>query len=66
MDGKQPGDPEKAAEAIIAAVLSDRPPLRLVLGKYATDKARKKIAAAQRELDAWSAIGAPTDFSPAG
>ena len=66
MDGKQAGDPEKAAEAIIAAVLSDRPPLRLVLGKYATDKSRKKIAVAQRELDAWSAVGEPTDFSPAG
>jgi len=27
MDGKQPGDPDKAAEAIIAAVESDTPPL---------------------------------------
>ena len=63
MEGKQPGDPEKAADAIIAAVLSDRPPLRLVLGKYATDKSRKKFATAQRELDAWSAVGEPTDYS---
>ena len=33
MGGKQPGDPDKAAEAIIAAIESDGPPLRLVLGK---------------------------------
>ena len=31
-DGKQPGDPAKAAEAMIAVVESDDPPLRLLLG----------------------------------
>ncbi len=31
-DGKQPGDPRKAALAIIKAVESDAPPLRLMLG----------------------------------
>jgi hypothetical protein len=34
MNGRQPGDPDKAADAIIGAVESDAPPLRLVLGKY--------------------------------
>ena len=64
MAGKQPGDPEKAAEAIIAAVESDTPPLRLVLGKYANDKVRKKFADARKELDAWEHVGLPTDFAP--
>ncbi len=32
MDGKQPGDPDKAAAAMIQVVESDTPPLRLALG----------------------------------
>ncbi len=63
MAGKQPGDPAKAAEAIIAAVESDTPPLRLILGKYANDKTRKKLTDAERERAAWEHVGAPTDFT---
>ena len=62
MDGKQPGDPAKAAEAILNAVESENPPQRLVLGKYAIEKTRRKLAAAARELEAWSAVGLATDF----
>jgi len=61
MDGKQPGDPVRAAEAIIAAVSADQPPLRLVLGKYAIDKPRRKFAAATRELDTWADVGLATE-----
>jgi len=64
MSGKQPGDPAKAAEAIIAAVESESPPLRLVLGKYANDKARKKFPDAEKERAAWEHVGNPTDFTP--
>jgi len=63
--GQQPGDPARAAAAIIAAVLADRPPLRLVLGAYATDKARRTLSAAQRELEAWAPVAAATEFQPA-
>ena len=62
MAGRQPGDPARAAEAILAAVESDVPPLRLVLGKYANDKVRRKFANAEKELGAWEHIGLPTDF----
>jgi NAD(P)-dependent dehydrogenase (short-subunit alcohol dehydrogenase family) len=62
MDGKQPGDPDKAAEAILAVVESEKPPLRLVLGKYAHDKVRKKISDAEQERAAWEAIGLATNF----
>ena len=62
-EGKQPGDPARAAEAIIAAVESDAPPLRLVLGKYANDKLRRKLADAERERAAWEHVGLPTDFA---
>jgi len=66
MNGRQPGDPAKAADAIIAAVESDNPPLRLVLGKYAIDKTRRKLGSAARELDAVSTAGAATDFTIEG
>lgn len=65
MDGRQPGEPAKAAAAIIAAVESERPPLRLVLGKYAIDKARRSRTAAGRELDTWAELGSATEFTPA-
>jgi len=62
MDGKQPGDPARAATAIIAAVSAERPPLRLVLGTYATDKTRRTLASAQRELEAWTPLAVATEF----
>ena len=66
MNGRQPGDPAKAADAIIDAVASENPPLRLVLGKYAIDKTRRKLGSAARELDAGSAAGLATDFTMDG
>jgi NAD(P)-dependent dehydrogenase (short-subunit alcohol dehydrogenase family) len=62
MDGRQAGDPRKAADAIMAAAAAEHPPLRLVLGKYAIDKARRKLAASAREIDAGSAAGLAADF----
>ncbi len=62
MDGQQPGDPAKAADAILKVVDSENPPLRLVLGKYATDKVERTCKARLRELETWKEIGLPTDF----
>jgi NAD(P)-dependent dehydrogenase (short-subunit alcohol dehydrogenase family) len=62
IEGKQPGDPEKAANAIIQMVNSDNPPLRLVLGKYAYSKFHKKIESLNQELDTWAKIAMNTDF----
>jgi len=66
MSGRQPGDPAKAADAIMDAVAAENPPLRLVLGKYAIDKARRKLAAAARELDLGSGAGLAADFPTDG
>lgn len=63
INGKQPGDPLKAAEAIYQIAGIEKPPFRLVLGKYANDKSAKKIKALGDELEAWKAIGLPTDFT---
>jgi hypothetical protein len=42
MNGRQPGGPDKATDAIIGTVESDAPPPRLVLGKYAKRQGAKK------------------------
>ena len=64
--GKQPGDPVRAAEAIITAVQSPEPPLRLVLGKPALEIARKKLAALKQDFDAWEAVTLGSDFPEGG
>ncbi|MBA3646620.1 MAG: SDR family NAD(P)-dependent oxidoreductase [Gemmatimonadaceae bacterium] len=51
--GKQPGDPVRAAEAIIAVVNAPAPPLRLLLGKAAWKNAHLKIDALNKDFDAW-------------
>jgi NAD(P)-dependent dehydrogenase (short-subunit alcohol dehydrogenase family) len=51
--GNQPGDPERAALAIIKAVEAENPPLRLFLGNGALKGARNKIAEVQQDLDTW-------------
>ncbi|MBW4630567.1 MAG: SDR family NAD(P)-dependent oxidoreductase [Iphinoe sp. HA4291-MV1] len=65
IEGTQPGDPDKAAQVLIQVVNSENPPLRLVLGKYAYSKFRKKIESLTAELDAWEQIAASTDFETA-
>jgi len=51
--GKQPGDPARAAAAIIDAVESPDPPLRLLLGRAALKGARIKLDMLKRDFDAW-------------
>ncbi|WP_009965194.1 oxidoreductase [Verrucomicrobium spinosum] len=65
MNGKQPGDPARAAKAILAITAVESPPLRLVLGKYANDKARRRAADLEKERSAWETIGLPTEFTAA-
>jgi hypothetical protein len=64
-DGKQPGDPAKAAEAKIAAVKSDDPPLRLLLGADAIGLWEQKQAAALEEVGRWRVLGEGTAFEGA-
>lgn len=51
--GNQPGDPERAAKAIVKAVESASPPLRLLLGVGSLKGTRNKIAELQKDLDTW-------------
>jgi NAD(P)-dependent dehydrogenase (short-subunit alcohol dehydrogenase family) len=66
-DGKQPGDPARAAQAIIAVVTAERPPLRLVLGSDAYARAERTDEGRLAELRAWRGTSISTDYpSPAG
>jgi NAD(P)-dependent dehydrogenase (short-subunit alcohol dehydrogenase family) len=60
--GKQAGDPVRAAQAIIDTALSDRPPLRLLLGKTALELARKKVDSMRNDFDTWESTTIGADF----
>jgi NAD(P)-dependent dehydrogenase (short-subunit alcohol dehydrogenase family) len=60
--GKQPGDPARAAAAIVKAVEAPEPPLRLLLGKAALAGARMKLAAVHKDLEAWAKVSEGADF----
>ncbi len=57
---KQPGDPARAAEAILDALDSDDPPLRLVLGADAIGNIRARLDRLSTELDRWERVGRAT------
>jgi NAD(P)-dependent dehydrogenase (short-subunit alcohol dehydrogenase family) len=56
VNGKQEGDPKKAAEAIVSVVNHENPPLRLPLGKVAVGTLTAKLASVQQDLDAWRSV----------
>ena len=62
--GNQPGDPERAAKAIIKAVESKHPPLRLLLGAAALKNARLKLGQLKTDFDAWEETTVGADFPP--
>ena len=59
-DGLQPGDPAKAAHAILAVLDADKPPLRLVLGADAIETIERRLERVSDELAAWRALGEAT------
>ena len=62
MVGKQPGDPVKAVDAIIAAVESPEPPRHLVLGKIAFDRMTARVELWQKDLEAGRETSLGADF----
>ena len=62
ISGNQPGDPVKAAKAILIAVNSEKPPLRLVLGKVALDAMRDKFKTVEQEFSKWEEVSVNTAF----
>ena len=63
--GNQPGDPVRAAAAMVKAVESANPPLRLLLGKAALKGARNKLEVLKKDFDAWEETTVGADFPEA-
>ncbi|MFJ5677983.1 oxidoreductase [Streptomyces sp. NPDC093097] len=61
-DGRQPGDPAKAAAAILTALDAEDTPLRLLLGSDAADAVSAHLAGARAEFAAWEKLTRSTDF----
>ena len=60
--GKQPGDPVRAAQAIVKAVESTHPPHRLLLGNNAYESATAKLDEPRKEFVEWEAVARGADF----
>ncbi|MEU7883768.1 oxidoreductase [Microbispora bryophytorum] len=60
MDGAQPGDPAKAAQAILQVLDHDEPPLRLALGDDAVDSIRAHHETLRADLDGWEKLSRTT------
>jgi NAD(P)-dependent dehydrogenase (short-subunit alcohol dehydrogenase family) len=60
MDGTQPGDPVKAAAAIVRAVGSDDAPLHLALGADAVEAIRAQHESLAADLAAWEDVSRST------
>ncbi|GGP99607.1 oxidoreductase [Streptosporangium pseudovulgare] len=61
-DGRQPGDPAKAAAAILAALDAEETPLRLPLGDDAADAIAANLENARAEFAAWEKVARATGF----
>ena len=61
-DGKQPGDPRKAAEAMVKAVEAEHPPLHLLLGKVTLARLKGKLDALEHDVATWEETTRSADF----
>jgi NAD(P)-dependent dehydrogenase (short-subunit alcohol dehydrogenase family) len=53
MDGKQPGDPAKLAQALLTIAGQEQPPFRFIAGADAITQAEAKLAERQQQIDAY-------------
>lgn len=60
--GNQPGDPVKAAQAVVDAVESEDPPFLLLLGNDAVDGFTGALDALRADAESWESVSRSTDF----
>ena len=65
-NGKQPGDPARAAAALLWLASAEEPPLRIVLGSDAYDSAEKNDLAKIELAKKWKDLSYSTDFPTTG
>lgn len=61
-DGQQPGDPARAAKAIVSVTRAQHPPLRLILGADAIERIRAKVTQVLEDLEAWKSTSVNTAY----
>lgn len=61
VSGKQLGDPQKLASAVLTLVESDNPPPQLLLGSDALKHVTARIERLQQEIEAWKDVTVSTD-----
>ncbi|MCS6068873.1 oxidoreductase [Klebsiella variicola subsp. variicola] len=60
-NGNQPGDPVKAAHAMLALIESQNPPAHLLLGSDALSLVRQKLETLGKEIEQWEKLTRSTD-----
>jgi hypothetical protein len=61
--GNQPGDPAKAAQALLVLVDATNPPVRLFLGDDALGLVEQKLDGMRGEISAWEELSRSTSFA---
>jgi NAD(P)-dependent dehydrogenase (short-subunit alcohol dehydrogenase family) len=61
-NGRQPGDPTRAAQAILKVAAMEQPPFRLPLGSDAVGAIERADRARLEELGRWRELSVSTDF----
>lgn len=61
--GNQPGDPFKAARALLVLVDAENPPVRLFLGDDALEMVDQKLDGMRGEISAWKELSRSTSFA---
>lgn len=65
INGSQPGDPARAAAAILTALDAETTPLRLPLGDDAVDGILGHLDTVRDEIRAWEHLSRATAYAPA-
>jgi NAD(P)-dependent dehydrogenase (short-subunit alcohol dehydrogenase family) len=60
--GNQPGDPDKAAQALLQLVEADNPPTRLFLGEDALGLVTQKLEQMKNEMATWESLSRSTNI----
>ncbi len=61
-NGKQPGDPQRAIEAMIEVADSEDPPVHLLLGKSALNRFRDRLTQWEKDLKTWEGVTVGADY----
>jgi NAD(P)-dependent dehydrogenase (short-subunit alcohol dehydrogenase family) len=60
--GREPGDPNKLARAVMIVADAENPPMRVALGDDAIAMALGKCVSIRRDIDAWREVGTRLEY----